>query len=193
MGRIFKTEKPDGAYTLTPSPETDVPNFPWCSGFVVLISILIGSQNICAKTREQKNTCTGKTEIKQCLREPLGNAPGYLWNINVVVCNLAGLDKNWTDFKKKRRTASKTSATEYDPCSQWIQCLELMLCQYQTYQTEPKAQNFLASEVRLCTGYCRQNRSRDDRYWWKDDLRDYRDHRIAITDQVWRRITVLFV
>lgn len=36
---------------------------------------------------------------------------GYLWNISVVVCNLAGLDKNWTDFKKKKRTASKASAT----------------------------------------------------------------------------------
>lgn len=35
---------------------------------------------------------------------------GYLWNINVVVCILAGLDKNWTDFKKKRRTVSKASA-----------------------------------------------------------------------------------
>ena len=36
---------------------------------------------------------------------------GYLWNINVVVCSLTGLDKNWTDFKKKKRTASKASAT----------------------------------------------------------------------------------
>ena len=36
---------------------------------------------------------------------------GYLKNINVVVCSLTGLDKNWTDFKKKRRTASIASAT----------------------------------------------------------------------------------
>ena len=59
-----------------------------------------------------KNTCTGKTEIKQCLRETLGmQRSGYLWNISVVVCKLTGLDKNWTDFKKKARTASKARAT----------------------------------------------------------------------------------
>ena len=151
MGRIFKTEKPWTAYTLTASPETDVPNFPWCSGFVVLISTLIGSLNICEKTREQKNTCTGKTEIKQCLRETLGTwqRSGYLWNKSVVVCNLAGLDKNWTDFKKKKADCKQSFSNRYDPCSQWIQCLELMLWQY---QTEPKAHNFLAGDIRLCTG-----------------------------------------
>ena len=82
-----------------------------------------------------------------------------MWNISVVVCNLAGLDKNWTDFKKKARTASKARATGmilrydrapgYDTCLQRIQCLQLMLWQY---QTEQKAQNFLAIEVRLCMG-----------------------------------------
>ena len=74
---------------------------------------------------------------------------GYLWNISVVVCNLAGLDKNWTDFKKKKADCKQSFSNRYDPCSQRIQCLELMLGQY---QTEPKAQNFLASEVRLCMG-----------------------------------------
>lgn len=159
MGRIFKTEKPWTAYTLTASPETDVPNFPWCSGFVVLISTLIGSLNICEKTREQKNTCTGKTEIKQCLRETLGTwqRSGYLWNKSVVVCNLAGLDKNWTDFKKKRRVASKASATGmilvhsgFSVTSWWI----LMLWYFgSTRQArKAKAQNFLAGDVRLCTG-----------------------------------------
>ena len=72
-----------------------------------------------------------------------------MWNISVVVCNLAGLDKNWTDFKKKKADCKQSFSNRYDPCSQWIQCLELMLWQY---QTEPKAHNFLAGDIRLCTG-----------------------------------------
>ena len=94
----------EGVYNA-PSYETNVPNFPWCSAFVVFISILIGSQNICVKTREQKNRNKTVSERTTWQRS------GYLWNISVVVCNLAGLDKNWTDFKKKKRTASKASAT----------------------------------------------------------------------------------
>ena len=71
---------------------------------------------------------------------------GYLWNISVVVCNLAGLDKNWTDFKKKKRTASKASATGMILVQSGFSVADAQ------YQTEPKAQNFLASEVRLCMG-----------------------------------------
>ena len=77
---------------------------------------------------------------------------GYLWNISVVVCNLAGLDKNWTDFKKKRRTASKASATGM------IQGMILVHSGFSVSSgcfgstRQSKAQNLLTGEVRLCTG-----------------------------------------
>ena len=74
---------------------------------------------------------------------------GYLWNISVVVCNLAGLDKNWTDFKKKKRTASKASATGMIlvhsgfSVSSW--------CSGSTRQSQ-KLRIFSPVEVRLCMG-----------------------------------------
>ena len=144
-----------GVYNA-PSYETDVPNFPWCSAFVVFISILIGSQNICVKTREQKNTCTDRN--KTVSERTTWQCSGHLWNINVVVRSLTGLDKNWTVFKKKRRTASKASATGMILVQSGFSVADA-----RAVPDRAKSSEFSRQWSQTVYGYGRQNRSRDDR------------------------------
>ena len=58
--------------------ETDVPNFPWCSEFVVLISLMIGFQNIWENAATKKR---GKDKNKNIVWkvETTWQRSGYLW------------------------------------------------------------------------------------------------------------------